>query len=464
MINVIFKKYGKIELTFVNSLLLIVTVAAVAGCSSIDTKAVTESTEPVTVKKIQHWVTDNGARVYFVPAPELPMLDVSITFDAGAARDGAKPGLALLTNGLLNDGAGSLNTDQIAQRFEGVGAQFGLSAHRDMAIVTLRSLSDAELLQPALATMAHLLHMPSFPKEAFERERKQMLIALQAREQSPAAIAEKAFYAALYGDHPYASLPVGTAESLASLTLDDVRSFHAKYYVARNAVVAITGNVDRQMAEKIATDLTSPLAEGEAAAALPPVKELTESVEIKIDYPSTQTHILVGQPGMHRGDPDYFTLYVGNHILGGSGLVSRISEEVREKRGLSYSAYSYFSPMRRNGPFTIGLQTENSQAEKALQVAMDTLREFESNGPTEEELIAAKKNIMGGFPLRIASNSKIAGYLGMIGFYNLPLDYLEQFNPTIESVTLEDIKKAFRSRINPDRMVTVIVGGSASDK
>lgn len=421
---------------------------------------ITADVEPVATKKIQHWRTNNGARVYFVPAPELPMLDVSVTFDGGSARDGEQAGLALLTNGLLDDGAGTLNADQIAQRFEGVGAQFGLAAHRDMATLTLRSLSDKELLQPALSMMAHLLHAPTFPQEAFERERKQMMIALRAGEQSPAVLAEKAFYSAVYGDHPYASPSLGTQESLTALTLDDVRQFHEKYYVARNAVIAITGDVDRKMAEKIAENLLSPLPAGESAAPLPPVKALADSVEIKIDYPSSQTHILMGQPGMHRGDPDYFTLYVGNHILGGSGLTSRISEEVREKRGLSYSAYSYFSPMRRNGPFIVGLQTQNNQAAKALQVARDTVREFVANGPAPDELVASKKNIMGGFPLRIASNSKIAGYLSMIGFYGLPLNYLDQFNPAVEDVTLDDIKKAFKSRINLDKMVTVIVGGN----
>ncbi len=455
--------HKKIKINFFLASLSVISVWVIAGCSTMTSEPVAVDVEPVVTKEIQHWKTNNGARVYFVPAPELPMLDVSVTFDAGSARDGVQAGLALLTNGLLDDGAGSLNTNQIAQSFEGVGAQFGLSAHRDMASVTLRSLSDAELLQPALATMAHLLHAPAFPKEAFEREVKQMMIALRAQEQSPAALAEKAFYPALYGDHPYASPSMGTQESLAALTLNDVRQFHAKYYVGRNAVIAMTGNVDRKMAEKIAEQLISPLRSGRVAAPLPPVKALTEPVEIKIDYPSSQTHVLMGQPGMHRGDPDYFTLYVGNHILGGSGLVSRMSEEVREKRGLSYSAYSYFSPMRRNGPFIIGLQTQNNQAAEALRVAGDTLREFVNNGPSSDELAASKQNIMGGFPLRIASNSKIVGYLAMIGFYNLPLDYLDQFNPTVESVTLDDIKKAFEARINPDKMVTVTVGGKASE-
>jgi len=149
---------------------------------------------------------------------------------------------------------------------------------------------------------------------------------------------------------------------------------------------------------------------------------------------------------------------VGNHILGGSGLVSLLSEEVREKRGLSYSVYSYFLPMSERGPFLLGLQTKNDQADEAREVMMETLRRFRDEGPTEKELAAAIKNITGGFPLRIASNSQIVRYLAVIGFYGLPLDYLDRFNERVSAVTAEQIRDAFRRRVDPDRLATVIVG------
>ena len=164
---------------------------------------------------------------------------------------------------------------------------------------------------------------------------------------------------------------------------------------------------------------------------------------------------------MRRGDPDYFTLYVGNHILGGSGLVSRMSKEIREKRGLSYSASSYFSPMEQNGPYLLSLQTRNDQTDAALAVLRDTLKEFIKDGPTDAELEAAKKNITGGFALRVDSNSKILDYLVVIGFYGLPLDYLDTFNANIMAVTREQIVDAFRRRVSPDSMATVIVGGES---
>jgi zinc protease len=149
---------------------------------------------------------------------------------------------------------------------------------------------------------------------------------------------------------------------------------------------------------------------------------------------------------------------VGNHILGGGGLVSKLFEEVREKRGLSYTASSYFAPRRDNGPFRASLQTRNDQAEEALTVLQATIAEFIRRGPTGDELESAKKNITGGFPLRIDSNGEISGYLSVIGFYGLPLDYLEQFNRKIEAVTVADIKDAFQRRIHVDKFVTVLVG------
>ncbi|MCG8098279.1 MAG: insulinase family protein, partial [Candidatus Thiodiazotropha taylori] len=178
----------------------------------------------------------------------------------------------------------------------------------------------------------------------------------------------------------------------------------------------------------------------------------------QIPFPSTQSHLYLGQPGLKRGDPDYFPLYVGNHILGGSGLVSLLSEEVREKRGLSYSVYSFFIPMRQLGLFQVGLQTKNEQADEALKVVKDTLQRYITEGPTDEELKAAKQNITGGFPLRIASNGKIVEYLAVIGFYDLPLDYLDRFVERIEAVSKEQIRDAFKRRVDSERLVRVQVG------
>jgi len=407
---------------------------------------------------IQHWETAQGARVYFVPATELPMVDVRVVFDAGSARDGKRPGLARLTNTLLTQGAAGLSADEVAARLEGVGARLGNGSQRDMAWVGLRSLSDPTRLDPAVSLLADILAKPNFSAADFERERERMLVGLKALKARPGAVAQRAFYAALYGDHPYATPPEGTEEGLAGIERYRVRDFHRNYYVARNAVVAIVGDLDRKGAEALAERLTAGLAEGRRAPPLPEVRPLAEGRELRVPHPSTQTHILMGEPGMRRGDPDYFPLYVGNYVLGGGGLVSRISQEIREKRGLSYSAYSYFLPMARRGPLVLGLQTRNEQADEALKVLRQTLQRFVSEGPTAEELEAARRHITGGYPLRIDSNRKILDYIAMIGFYGLPLDYLERFNERVEAVTLERVKDAFARRVHPDRMLTVILG------
>jgi len=407
---------------------------------------------------IQQWLTANGARVYFVPAPELPMVDIRVVFDAGSARDATRPGLARLTNRLLDKGASGLDAGQIAARLEGLGAELGYGAERDMAWLTLRSLSDAAHFQPAVGMLKTVLTTPDFGQGDIDREIERTLVSLRHSEQEPETIAEYRFFEQCFAGHPYATRPIGSEESLGKLKRGDIQAFYRRYYAATNAVIAIVGAVDRKGAETLAEEIIGQLPAGKPADPLPAVPRLDKAAEVRIFHPATQTHVRMGAPGMRRGDPDYFALYVGNHILGGGGLVSRLSEEIREQRGLSYSVYSYFSPMRRNGPYMFGLQTRNDQTDEALDILRATARKFLEEGPTEKELTASRKNITGGFALRIDSNSKIVEYLAMIGFYGLPLDYLETFNDRVMAVTQAQIRDAFRRRVSLDRMVTVIVG------
>lgn len=407
---------------------------------------------------IQSWQTDNGAKVLFVPATEIPMLDIRIVFDAGSARDAGISGLASLTNGLLPEGAGGKSSQQIAEAFESVGAKIDYDAARDMAYVGVRSLTESRYLTPAIETLKQVLTQPDFPEEAFQRELNRMKLAVKARQQSPAAIAAEAFNAAVFENHPYASPVSGTTESLGRIKLADIRQFYQQYYVANNATVAIVGNVDRSQAEAIVKAVVSALPAGKKAAALPPVEPLKEAKIVMIDYPSTQTHIYVGQTGMKRGDDDYFSLYVANHPFGGSGFASRLVEVIREKKGLAYSVYSYFTPLREAGTFAMGMQTKTEQTQQALSLLEQELRKYVENGPEKDELAASVSNITGSFPLNIDSNSKLLDYIAMIGFYDLPIDYLDQFIGNIKAVDINMINDALRRRVHPERMVTVIVG------
>lgn len=420
-----------------------------------------ESVEPRKPLSIQTWTTSNQAKVLYVYAPELPMVDIQLVFDAGSVRDKDKPGVANFTNGLLNHGAvennKTLTVDDIAERFDNIGAEYSADVSRDYAEVSLRTLTEPGLLQSAVKTLNAVISDPDFNNDELERVRKQLLLGFSAREQSPGTIADEIFYQSLYKEHPYAKPVVGMKESVAALTRDDLVSFYKTHYVGVNAVVTIVGDVTKDKARQLAEDIIGRLPKGEKSVSLTEVGD-SESSAHHHEHPSSQTHIIVGQPGIKRKDKDYFKLYLGNHILGGSGFGSRIVKEIREKRGLAYSSYSYFYPMQERGPFIMGMQTSNKQTDEALQVLMQTLAEFIEQGPTAEELEHAKKNITGGFPLRIDSNRDISNYLAVIGFYNLPLDYLQAFNQRIESISAADIQDAFKRRIDPENMITVTVG------
>ncbi len=409
---------------------------------------------------IEYWTTSKGTDVYYVHSPELPMVDIQVVFDAGSTRDGNTLGIAMLTNSLLAEGADGDDADTISSGFESLGAIYASDIGYDSASLQLRSLTQAELFTQAMQNFKKVISKPDFPSSSIERKRSQMLIGIKAKQQSPGTIAKDAFMSAIYQSHPYGKPSEGNQESIKSIKRENIISFYNKYYTAKNSIIAIVGAVDRQAAKQIAEDIVSSLKEGKKADSLSKVKKLDKSKNVFIEFPSAQTHVLVGQPGVRRGDSDYFSLYVGNHILGGGGMVSRLFEEIREKRGLSYSAYSYFSPMRFKGPFTSGLQTKTNQVDEAISVLLENIKKYIEEGPTQDELIAAKKNIIGGFPLRIDSNSKILNYVVAIGYYKLPLDYLNTFNNNIEEVTVDKIKDVFKRRLSPEKFVIVTVGKS----
>ena len=408
---------------------------------------------------IEHWRTRNGAQIYFVAAHELPIVDVEVMFDAGSSRDPqGKEGLASLTSSLLDEGAGGMDANAVGYEFERLGALYGARADQDATSVVLRSLTEKGKLEPALANFRRVLAQPDFPGDSLERQRRRYLIAIQQKQESPEALAADAFSAAVYGAHPYAHPVEGTLESVQAITREDVIGFHQRYYQARNAIFAIVGDLGSASARSLAEKLSGALPAGEHAAPVPPVEPLSAANTIRINHPSTQMHILAGQPGIRRDDPDYFPLVVGNHVLGGGGFVSRLFAEVREKRGLSYGADSHFEPLRQAGPFIAGLQTRADQSEAALGVMRETIDNFIQAGPTAEELDAAKQNITGGFPLRLDSNREILAYIALIGFYGLPLDFLNTYTKKVEAVTTGQIRDAFRRRVHPDTMATVMVG------
>ncbi len=406
---------------------------------------------------IEHWTTAGGARVYFVRADAIPMLDVNIDLDAGARFDPrGREGLASLTQAMLSRGIDTLDEAAIAEAFARIGAQRGGGVGDDRTSLSLRTLTSEAELRQAVSLLTAIIARPSFPANVLAREKERVTQAIRESESKPETIVQRTFGRLLYPQHPYGDY--NTVESINAISRDDLLAFHKSFYGARRAVVSMIGAITRQQAEAIAEQLTAGLPPGDGPTSVAPVERLTRGIEQRIDHPATQSHILIGQPAIARGDADFFPLFVGNYVLGGGGFVSRLYNEVREKRGLAYSVYSYFAPQLQPGPFTVGLQTQKEQTDVALGVVRETLTTFLRNGPTATELRAAKDNLIGGFPLRIDSNRKILDHLSLIGFYRLPLDYLDRWTERVEAVTLEQVRAAFARHVQLDTMVTVVVG------
>jgi zinc protease len=295
-----------------------------------------------------------------------------------------------------------------------------------------------------------------FPAAAFERERARLAARLREEEVQPGALADRRFYAGLYGAHPYGR--VATAETVSAVAREDVLRFHRGHYSADRAVITILGDLSPDAAREIAARLTAALPARGDGATVPPVVPPPRAERVVVPHSAQQAHVRIGLPALARTDPDYFPLLVGNHVLGGSGFVSRLMRDIRDERGYAYSVYSYFLPLARPGPFQVGLQTRRDQAEAALERVRAVVGEFLANGPTERELAEAKASLVGGFPLRIDSNRKLLNEWAIVGFYGLPETWLADFPRAVERVTAADVRTAFARHVRPERFVTVVVG------
>ena len=409
--------------------------------------------------KINHWQTTAGSDVYFVENHDLPIIDMAVNFPAGSARDTkSTSGVAGVTRYMMTLGAAGMGEEVITNKFADIGAVLGGELDADRAAFKLRTLTSEST--KALETFNAILHKPDFPQMVLDREKVRIIAGINEAATQPESISSKAFMKALYGTHPYSLDESGEVDTITAMKRDDLLAFYNQYYTAKSATIALIGDMTEAQARTIADNVSAGLPQGAAVAKIAEVILPSAANNQSISHPATQAHILLGYPGIKRGDVDYWPLYVGNYILGGGGFVSRLTEEVREKRGLVYSVYSYFMPMAELGPFQIGLQTKKDQAGEALKVVNATVAKYIQGGPTEKELKAAKDNIIGGFPMRIDSNGKILDYLSVIGFYKLPMTYLDDFNKEIAKVTTKQIKEAFQRRVKPENFVSVTVGAN----
>jgi zinc protease len=415
------------------------------------------------------WRQSSGAEVYLLPSPALAMVDVQVDFDAGSRRDPpAQAGLAAAAALMMGKGvradaghsAPALDENALGEAWADLGASFSASASLDRMSFSLRSLTYPDLLGQAAALAARQLAAPAFAQPVWQRERQSLLASLKEADTRPATQATRAFNQAVYGNHSYGLEP--TPQSLGHIDVADLLAYHQRLLLPCKARVSIVGALDRAQADALVAQLFGGLLQPSTCPALPELSEvqpLRQASEQWLPFVSAQAHVRVGQPGIRRDAPRFLALLVGNHILGAGGFGSRLTEQVREKRGLSYSVFSAFEPGRHAGAFVVGLQTRPDQAAQALQVVQQVLRDFVQQGPTEQELAAAKANLVGGFALRLDSNRKLLAQVANIAWNGLPLDYLDTWGQRVQALSCDDVRQAMASVLQPEAMATVVVGG-----
>jgi zinc protease len=407
-----------------------------------------------------------GAQAYLVQTKALPMVDIEISIDAGDRYDPAvKSGLATVAGQLMNYGAksdkGLLTEAQIADEIADLGANLGVSVSGERAVMRIRTLSRKDLRDRAVQLASAMLSAPTYDAKILAREKQRMTTALLESETKPESVLDRRFKKLVYGNYPLANSP--TVQSIANISATDLQQFHKQFYRGDRMIVSVVGDVSKAEAAEIIQSLLQRVPQsGPAIAKLPafersPVEPLSQR-EVSIPFDSQQAHIAMGMTAVTRSNPDYFALLVGNYVLGGGGFVSRLMSEVREKRGLAYSVFSYFAPGKDAGIFQAGLQTKNDQAVLALEVMSSSIAQFIADGPTQSELDAAKANLINGYPLRIDNNRKLLDNVSSIAWNNLPLDTMEVWTKQVEAVSLEEVKAAFQKYLAMDRMKIVVLG------
>jgi zinc protease len=338
-----------------------------------------------------------------------------------------------------------------------------MAASSERTVLRIRSLSRADLREQVVQLAAVILAKPSYDANVVDREKQRLITALLEAQTKPETILQQNLRRAVYGKYPLAYYP--TPKTVAAITAADVRNFHTTFYRGDRISVNIVGDVDRAQANGIVRDLLAGLPQtGPAIAPLPAMQQTPQGPlsqrEVQIPFNTQQAHIAMGMTAITRSNPDFFPLLVGNYVLGGGGFVSRLMAEVREKRGLAYSISSYFAPGKDAGFFEAGMQTKKDQAKLGLEVMQKTISQFIAEGPTQEELVAAKSNLVNGYPLRLDSNRKLLDNLSGITWNDLPLDTMETWTKQVEAVSLEQIRAAFQKHLDMNRMQIVVVGAS----
>jgi zinc protease len=406
--------------------------------------------------KVERVVSPSGIEAYLIREPSIPFLSLALHFKGGSALDPAgKEGLAYMVSGLLDEGAGALDSQAFRTELEDRAIRLSFDVGRDAFTGQLKTLTAQR--ERAFELLRLALNEPRFDAEPVERIRHQIQADLRRRAEDPDYVVSRTWFETAFPDHPYGRPVQGTSASVANITTDDLRQFVRDRLAKDNLVVGVAGDVtaaelgpllDRAFGDLPATSAPVDLAQTKPAGG--------DTVIVRKDVP--QSRVLFGQEGLARDDPDFYAAYVANHILGGGGFGSRLTEEVREKRGLAYSVYSYMYPMDHAPLWLGGLGTANAVVNESIRIVRDEIARMAAGDIDGEALADAKTYLTGSFPLRLTSNDQIASMLVSMQVDDLGIDYLERRNDYIEAVTLDDVRRAAKRLYHPGQLLTVVVG------
>jgi zinc protease len=406
---------------------------------------------------IQRVVSAKGIEAWLVQDSSIPVISFKFAWRAGAAYDPkGKEGRARMLSALLDEGAGKLDSQAFQRRLEDLSVRLGFSANTDTFRGNLRTLSANR--DEAFRLLALAISQPRFDAEPVERIRAQLVAGLKASQEDPDTIATRTWYRTAFPDHPYGRPNGGTVETIGAVTVDDLKDFSARYFVRKGLVIGVAGDITPQELALRLDEVFGRLPMSRPIEAVPEVQPSNAGKIIVVKRDVPQSVVLFGQAGIKRDDPDWYAAYVMNRILGGGGFSSRLMEEVREKRGLAYSVYSYLSPFEHSALYMGGVGTANARVAESLKIIRAEWQRMGEKGVTEKELASAKTYINGSFPLRLDSTRRIAGILVGVQISRLGIDYIGKRAKLIDAVTTKDIRQVAKRLLNPGALTVVVVG------
>jgi zinc protease len=403
-------------------------------------------------------ILPNGMVLLRAERTGLPIVKVVLAIKAGSVAEPAgKAGLANLTAKLLNEGTAKRSSKEISDEIEFVGGSLNTSGGADYITVTLSVLKkDVEL---GFDLLSDIVLSPAFSDDEIKRRKAIIKNFIIQQREEPGAVASKAFLKAVFGEHPYGIPVEGTEESLDNITRQDIVDFHRAYYIPNNAIMAVAGDIDSKELHVLLDRFFGGWKRREVAASRLPVPSKGQGPRVvKIQKDITQANVILGHLGISRENPDYYAVSVMNYILGGGGFASRLMDNIRDNKGLSYDVHSYYSADKFAGYFEAGLQTKNASANTAIGEILKEMERIRTEPVSDKELTDAKSYLTGSFPLRIDSNSKIAGFLVAVEFYGLGLDYVDKYKTLIDAVTKDDVLRVAKKYLDPENYVLVVVG------